>query len=230
MVDGGVSIDAALTEFLVDQQHRLAARTLRTYADVVGLLRDCLNGYGYQSLDPDERGRWELAFEDDQDAFVHLFGPEKITENLGEFLGYFMIRKVAAGQELLRAAGTVTAKLADWLGERGYLDPARVGDAAERGRAAARDLPRAEKLARLLFDQARATSVDADDIADDDYVEDYLAIEKVEPGALWFDGGIGPVPVPKAASNIAQAGWSVNISLARSGTTWRILEVGNVYP
>ena len=72
--------------------------------------------------------------------------------------------------------------------------------------------------------------VDVDEIGNEDYVEDYLAIEKVEPGALWFDGGIGPVPVPKAASNIAQAGWSVNISLARSGTIWHILEVGNVYP
>ena len=225
-----VNIDRALSEFLIDQQHRLAARTLRTYTDVVGLLRDCLNGYGYQSLDPDERRRWEHAFDSDEDAFVHLFGPDKITENFGEFLGYFMIRKVAAGQELLRAAGTVTTKLATWLGERGYLDPAEVGDAAERGRAAARDLPRAEKLSQLLFEQAHAASIDVDEIADEDYIEDYLAIEKVEPGALWFEGGIGPVAVPKAASNIAQTGWSVNVSLARSANTWHILEVGDVYP
>jgi hypothetical protein len=81
-----------------------------------------------------------------------------------------------------------------------------------------------------LFEQARAASVDVHTIADDDYIEDYLAIEKVEPGALWFEGGIGPVAVPKAASNIAQTGWSVNVSLARSGQTWHILEVGNVYP
>jgi hypothetical protein len=99
VVDNDVSIDRALGEFLAEQQQRLAARTLRTYTDVVGLLRNCLNGYGYQSLDPGERHRWEHAFEDNEDAFVHLFGPEKINENLGEFLGYFMIRKVAAGPE-----------------------------------------------------------------------------------------------------------------------------------
>jgi hypothetical protein len=40
---------------------------------------------------------------------------------LGEFLGHFTIRKVAAGDELLRVAGRVTKKLAGWLGERGYL-------------------------------------------------------------------------------------------------------------
>ena len=32
---------------------------------------------------------------------MRLFRPDKITENFGEFLGYFMIRKVAAGQEML---------------------------------------------------------------------------------------------------------------------------------
>ena len=162
---------------------------------------------------------------------MHLFGPDKITENFGEFLGYFMIRKVAAGQELLRAAGTVTTKLATWLGERGYLDPAEVGDAAERGRAAARDLPRAEKLSQLLFEQAHAASIDVDEIADEDYIEDYLAIEKVEPGALWVEGGIGPVAVPKAASRSPrQAGRSTSASHAaqtpgtssRSATSTRI--------
>ena len=43
-------------------------------------------------------------------------------ENLGEFLGYFMVRKVVAGQELLRAAGTVTKKLARWLHDQGFID------------------------------------------------------------------------------------------------------------
>ncbi len=55
-------------------------------------------------------------------------------------------------------------------------------------------------------------------------------IEGVEPGRLWFEGGIGPVSVPKSASAIAQPGWSVNIVLGRRGKTWHILEVGNVYP
>ena len=73
-------------------------------------------------------------------------------------------------------------------------------------------------------------SIDADELGDEDDVEDYLMIDKVEPGALWFEGGIGPVTVPKAASNITQPGWSVNISLGRAAGTWHILEVGNVYP
>lgn len=41
---------------------------------------------------------------------------------------------------------------------------------------------------------------DLDAVADDDWVEDDLAIERVEPGALWFEGGIGPLKVPREAS------------------------------
>jgi hypothetical protein len=232
MSDGAASpnIDAVLDEFLADQERRLAPRTFRNYADVVYLLRDCLNGYGHQSLDPAERARWEAAFDDDEEAFVQVFGPEKIAENLGEFLDYFMIRKVMAAEELLRAAGTVTKRLATWLGERGYLDAGAVEMAVGRGADAARDLPRAEKLSGLLFEQSRMSTIDAHTLDDDDCIEDYLMIDRVERGALWFEGGIGPVKVPKAASDIAQSGWSVNIVLCRVGTTWHVVEVGNVYP
>ena len=115
---GVPTIDEALAEFLVEQEKRLAPRTFRNYADVIHLLRDCLNGYGHQSLDADERRRWESVYERDEEAFVHVFGPAKIADNLGEFLDYFMIRKVMAGEELLRAAGTVTKKLAKMVGRR----------------------------------------------------------------------------------------------------------------
>ena len=72
--------------------------------------------------------------------------------------------------------------------------------------------------------------VDVQTLDDDDYVEDYLMIDRVEPGALWFEGEIGPVSVPKAASDIAQPGWSINIVLGRTNKTWHVVEVGNVYP
>jgi hypothetical protein len=52
----------------------------------------------------------------------------------------------------------------------------------------------------------------------------------VEPGALWFEGEIGPVPVTKAASGVAQPGWSINIVLGRANKIWHVVEVGNVYP
>jgi hypothetical protein len=227
---GPPNIDKVLLEFLAEQEQRLAPRTYRNYVEVVSLLRDCLNSYGSQNLDDAERSRFDDAYDTDDEAFVHLFGPEKIADNLGEFLDYFMIRKVLAGEELLRAAGTVTKKLAKWLGERAYLDPQGVDIAVDRGSAALRDLPRAEKLSRLLHEQARRTSINVHELSDDDYIEDYLMIERVEPGAIFFDGGVGPVTVTTAGSDIAEAGWSVSIVLGRVGKSWQVIGVGKVYP
>jgi hypothetical protein len=123
VVQDKVTIDQALDAFLDDQRQRLSARTMGNYDEVVGLLRHCLNGYGPNALEQSDHKRWEQAFQaGDEDAFCHLFGAEQILENLSEFLGYFMVHKVMASQELLRAAGTVTkpgstAELA-WMAAR----------------------------------------------------------------------------------------------------------------
>ncbi|MDP9441638.1 MAG: hypothetical protein M3P34_05570 [Actinomycetota bacterium] len=67
------TIDEVLSEFLAAQEQRLAARTFTNYRVVVELLRACLNGYGHQHLDDDERVRFERAFNDgDEGAFAHL--------------------------------------------------------------------------------------------------------------------------------------------------------------
>lgn len=63
-----------------------------------------------------------------------------------------------------------------------------------------------------------------------DLVEDYLVIERVEPGKLYFSRGIDPLEVSEPASELAQVGWGVNATVARLNRTWRVVEVGNVYP
>jgi hypothetical protein len=227
------TIDEALETFLADQRERLSARTLRNYEDVIGLLRHCLNGYGPNALDEPDRKRWEEAYQDDEEAFCHLFGPEYILSEVNEFLGYFMVRKVMAGQDLLRSAGTVTKKLANWLHEHGYAGEAARDLAVDRGTTASRDLPRAERLANLLYEQSLATAtvnraaLGSRDIVGQDLP---LQIERVEPGKLYFTGVDGPLRVPREASDLAKPGWDVTITLIRQRGTWKVLEVGNVYP
>ncbi len=225
------TIDDALDRFLEVQRTRLSPRTFRRYQDVIELLSHCLNGYGYTSLRERDLTRYRKAYDaGDEEAFCHLFGPDRIVDNLGEFLGYFMIRKVAAGEELLRAAGTVTKQLAKWLHHQGWIDDDALAVALDRGGDAARDLPKADRLAGLLYELAeRAPLIDPDAVPAEDWVEDFLAIERVEPGALWF-GGVGPVKVPRHASALAQVGWCANVVLARSCGAWYLLQVGNVYP
>jgi len=232
------TIDEVLDAFLIDQRKRLSVRTMRNYEDVVDLLRDSLNGFGPNTLESADHQRWEQAFHaGDMEAFSHLFGPEHILGHVDEFLGYFMIRKVMAGQELLRAAGTVTKKIASWLHEQGYVDDDQRDLALDRGSDAARDLPRAERLANLLYQQSRRTpAFDQDALAPGDLVEDQFVIDRVELGALYFAGfltsvdTVGPVKVDQKASALAQVGWRVTLTLARLRGAWTIVEVGNVYP
>ena len=203
-----LTIDEALVEFLEDCRSRVSARTLRTYESVTELLRACLNSYGHQYLSESELDQFETAYQaGDEGAFCRLFGAEKIADSVGEFLGYFMIRKVAAGGDLLRASGTVIGKLMDWLAERGAVSPEVAHDAQRRARVAARDLPRAARLTSILLnaiDSGPPGRVET--LGDEDYIEDELMISRVEPGSLWFDNDVGPVKVPKSASDLARPG------------------------
>ncbi|HLZ30084.1 MAG TPA: hypothetical protein VKV73_22410 [Chloroflexota bacterium] len=228
----GLTIDRALQEFLDGCRSRLSARTVRTYESVIDLLRACLNSYGYQYLTEAEHDAVQAAYEaGDEQAFCNLVGAEKIAESVGEFLGYFMIRKVAASGELLRASGTVMGKLVAWLAERGELSQEAAYEAQQRARAAAHDLPRAARLAEILFDTVEsAPRVNVDRLDDEDYVEDELTISRVAPERIWFEDDLGPVKVPKAASDLARAGWTVSLALGRVRGQWRIVEVGGVYP
>ena len=228
------TIAVVLAQFLDEQEQRLAPKTVAQYRDVVELLQHYLNGYAYLALDALDAKRFERlqhATGDAQREFCQIFGPEHILPNVGEFLGYFMVRKVMAGQELLRASGTVTKKLAAWLHEQGYISERQRLEAVERGGDAARELPRADRLGELLHDEmAKTPPLDPEEIPDEHWVEDFLAIERVEPGVLWFEGGIGPVRVSRRASDLAEVGWGVNIVLAQLRGEWRIVELGFVYP
>jgi len=125
----------------------------------------------------------------------------------------------------------VTNELVAWLAVHDYIDTATAEDASARASDAARDLPLADRLAELLHDVAEAAAaIDVDALADADWVEDHRAISDVEPGRLWFEGGIGPIAVPRQASDLARPGWSASITAARTAGRWQLLEIGFVYP
>src|SRR3972149_5348837 len=139
------NIRRVLEEFLKEQRKRLAPRTLARYEAVLDLLRSHLNGYAHEGLSAPEAARFERSYNaegEEHREFCDLFGPGKIVESLDSFLGYFMIRKVIAGEDSLRAGGTVTKKLSKWRAEKGYISLEAGGGATETS-AAARDLPRA---------------------------------------------------------------------------------------
>lgn len=148
-------------------------------------------------------------------------------------VGYFMIRKVAAPKAIIASTGRVIADLLDWLVQQRLLKAADVVEAKERAQAAGSDLPKAEKLAGLLYDLAEHSDVDGHALVDEDYIEDCLTISRVAPGELWFEGDageFGPLQIGQEISRLAQPGWSINIVMGRVRGRWQVVEVGNVYP
>ena len=225
------NIAQALDAFLAEQRARLSERTYRRYHEVIGLLQHSMNDYGPNTLDEAEYSRWEAAYDDDPDAFVNLFGPEKIPGQLGEFLGWFMVRKVMAGQELLKAAGTVTKKLSKWLETNDHISTTEAAVMADQAADAAVELPAADKRGHIIYEKIRKLPrFSPDDIADEHWLEDMFTIERVEPGKLWLSEVPEPVKVPRAASDLARQGWAVTGTVAKIGGQWRFAEIGNVYP
>jgi len=225
------TIAAVFGKFLAEQRARLAARTFRKYEDVISLFTHSLDGYAYQWLDEEESALFHRLYdakEDDHREFTEIFGPGHVLGNVDEFLGYFVPRKVMAGRELLRAAGTVTKKLAKWLAEKGYAESEQAEKAVERGADAARDLPAAEDLRWILDEHSEgAWELTATE-------EGHFEITRVEPGRIWVSdlagAERGPIRLPPEVTERCPVAWTFSGMIGRRGKTWCIAEVWNVYP
>ena len=225
-------IEVVLEEFLEDQRARLKPGTVRKYEYIIELLQACLDGYACQGLDDAESELFERlhnAADQAHREFCQIFGPEKIAENVDEFLDYFMIRKVICGKELLRSAGTVIRKLGKWLREKGYVDDDEAEDMIDQGAEARKDLPAAEELAHMLADHADRTAPDCAKA-----IEDHFTIEVVSPGELLLTPMQGieamVVRVPKYISDACREGWTFSGAIGKTAEGWHILEAWNVYP
>ena len=225
------TITEALDAYLADEQRRLKPRTYTRYADVVALLKDSLNSYGPNVVDPDELDRFQAAgfdIEGEAPPFCEVFGPAYIPDHLPEFLGHFLQRKVAAGADFLSTAGTVTRKLSRWLAEQGYIAPDTAEEAAETGAEAGRDLPAARRLTERLDAMTQGMPVSDTDI------EGYFEVTRVEPGRLslidFLDGmDYGAITVPNEVTEICKVGWQIAGALGRHRGGYRLVEVFNVY-
>jgi hypothetical protein len=231
------TIGDVIAEYLSERDKPTKARPSSIKRSIVELLESYMDGYAYDSLSKDEEAFWRPRWEQDEEAnsFSRTFGPQRIPEHVGAFLGWFIIRKVMGGPEISEAAGPETLALLEWLEAKGYVKPGRgLGDAKEIARDAGDELPRADTLSSLLYD---LTEGDFDDeiVEDLDFEDDPVTISKIEPGQLWFttfEGEeIGPLAVPAKASELAVVGWEVSAThFVRSAKGWRLIETGNVYP
>lgn len=228
------TIQIVMSAFLEAQRERLKVRTYRDYESVIDLFQIYLNSYAYMSLEEDEMEKWKIQFEQDEDCFTKMFGVEKLDSAVySDFLGYFIIRKVASGESFMRNAIRVIKKLTNWLLENNYIDEEQYSDLIDHfsdGKSNA--LPNAEKVSDLLYDQAR----NEQDRSYEKIKEDLFTINEIRPKELWVEDTIGdgthigPVIVSKQISDLCQKGWGISLLIGRNKDKWYIIESGNVYP
>lgn len=227
------TIEMVCGAFLADQRKRLKDASYARYDAIIDLFMDMMNGYGHQTLDTREKALFEQYYNEEgkgQRDYCQIFGPDKIPENVGEFLGYFMVRKVMCGPELKKASGTVIKKLSAWLRDHEYISAEEAAEMLERGRDAVYDLPAADKVAEMFAPDMLGPPVD-----DDNCLEGQFDIVKVRPGILHIensfgDQGIMVVSVPIEVTELCQEGWSFSGLVGKHGRSWRILEMWTVYP
>ena len=218
------TIQEVLGAFLAEQQGRLTKAAFNQHRNVIQLLTHCLNEFGYQYLDQEEYALFDLYYNargQEHRDFCELFGPEKIPEVLGEFLNYFMLRKVMGGKSLLKAAGTVTAALSRWMGMHGHITPEDAAAEARTATQAVEELPAVEAFSEALFRYAdgRGRRGRNEGKSYDEVVEDTFYVTAVEPGRIHLEGVEDLslcVNVPEWLSGLCRGSWSMYLKLGRT--------------
>ena len=219
------TIDAILEEFLHDQESRLAPRTVAQYAYALSYFRLYLEAYW-----PGHGGQEYDRITKAGGTYCGTFGPEELPGAYGEFLGYYMPRKAMCGKQTMRAAATVTKKLAIWLREKGYVTS--VDSALQRASEAARELPASLEALRIL--EAHAGSYASGEPSD--RIEDHFTVVRLEPGKLWLRPGsygrktLGPLLVPRQATARLKVGWDIGGVVERTSRGLRFVELWNISP
>jgi hypothetical protein len=219
------TIDELFVEFLADQKTRLSPRTFGKYEDMVELYRAYLERYwpGHSSKEYETVNRAK-------GTYCGSFGAEDITSGFTEFLGYFMPCKVIAGNETMKAAGTVVKKLARWLVDKGYTEDDAM--AAELVNETARNLPASQEL----LDQLQAWLDETGTRRAGEELEGHFYIDRIGPGQIWLVSlihnvrEIGPIPVPARIAKACKEGWDLGGAVSKTSRGWRLVEVWSISP
>ncbi len=114
-------IKEVFEQFLSEQKSNLAPKTYCDYEYVMDLFEHQLDGYAWNNLDDGDKA-YDKAQKQGK-SFIDLYDHTHIEENVGEFLDYFVPRKVMAGDEfILKTCPRVMRKLLRWMRDKNLVD------------------------------------------------------------------------------------------------------------
>lgn len=218
-------IDESIKLFLNEMSNKLSSKTVQKYEYVLELFHDYLANYA------------ELSHEENKDGSIILTADTQELHDgqVSNFLEWFLIRKVIGPAWLKTSAPGIVQKYIKWLDKNGLLAKGAMDDVIETTKKAAKDLPRVEKAASLLYRLCDKNSkrFAVDDFEDEDYMEGYGEVRGILEDKLHLDyegEKIGPIQITKEIAKYLKKGDTINLVVGRKGKLWYPLEVGNVYP
>lgn len=114
-------IKEVFEQFLSEHKATLAPKTYRDYASVIELFEHQLDGYAWNNIDNGQKA-YDQAKKKGK-SFIDLYDHTHIEENIGEFLDYFVPRKVMAGDAfILKTCPRVIRKLLRWMRTKKLVD------------------------------------------------------------------------------------------------------------
>jgi hypothetical protein len=114
-------IKEVFDQFLSEQKSKLAPKTYRDYESVIDLFENQLDGYAWNGIDDGEKAYDEAKKQ--KKSFIDLYDHTHIKDNVGEFLDYFVPRKVMSGDEfILKTCPRVIRKLLKWMRDKKLVD------------------------------------------------------------------------------------------------------------
>lgn len=218
-------IDESMKLFLKETSDKLSSKTVQKYEYVLDLFHDYLANYG------------ELSYEENKDEGIILTADTQELHDgqVSNFLEWFLIRKVIGPAWLNTSAPGIIQKYIKWLDKKGLLAEGAMDDVVETTKKAAKDLPRVEKAASLLYKLCDKNSdrFSVDDFEDEDYMEGYGEVTGIIEDKLHLDyegEKTGPIQINREIAKHLNKGDTVNLVVVRKGKLWYPVEAGNVYP
>ena len=220
-----MKIEQSMKLFLKELSNNLSAKTFQRYEYVLHLFYNYLENYG------------ELSYEENKAGNIILTADTKEMNegHISDFLEWFLIKKVIGPVWMNTSAPGIIQKYIKWLHKNGLLAEGIIDDVIKITKKAAKDLPRVEKAASLLYELCieNRGKFSLDNFKYEDYMEGYGEIIGIEEDNLYLnydDEKIGPIHITKEIAGYLKEGDIVNLVVRRKGNLWYPLEVGNVYP
>jgi len=230
------TIETVLKEFLVEQRQLLETENQEDYRDyegIIDLFVQFLNSYAYLNLGIEDAELFDDLYNNADKEYCDIFGPEYIGDSeVEEFLINYMLREVLTDMDFLKASVKVISELVNWLHANGYMDDEEYNEAVKILSELKSDVPGARELAILLLEYIKSRPVNK-------YTEELsgeFLIDEIEPGKLRLSEDlilgqvVGPVIVSQEISSKAKVGWTVYLTVGKTGNTWKPLAVGSAYP